>query len=478
MPRHQLLHLTTLVVGALGCRDTVAPRGAPTVTNVTSSPSATSVLAAAVRFSTANADSARVLWDDADGDHGATPFVETRAGGARVFVLGLRASRAYTVTVEAHGARVVLSAPQSLTTGELPTEIRSLRLSADHAGSRGLTLVAPLLPDTSIGAIGYLVAFDSLGEIRWYHAFPGMWAIEAKQQRNGHITVYTGRSYGWQPAPGQYLELDAAGETIRSFSLGTDYYTDPHELLLTFTDTSVAASHLIGYEFRSFDLSAFGGGTTTSLAVHVIERRSPSGTVEFHWSAGDLFQPSDWPFVTQLLDLDHPSSLAIDVDGNYVVSFQAMGEVTKINATTGQVMWRLGGRHNEFTFQDDPLSSFSGQHDVQVLPNGHILLLDDQLHVIPGPARAVEYALDPAGRVASLVWQYRPQPSVISPIMGSVQRLTSGATLVGFGAAGRVVEVSGDGTVSWSSALVMNDTRPVAFYRAIRLASLYKYEAP
>ena len=64
---------------------------------------------------------------------------------------------------------------------------------------------------------------------------------------------------------------------------------------------------------------------------------------------------------------------------------------------------------------------FSGQHDVQVLPNGHLLLLDDQLHLVPRPARAIEYALDPAARVASFVWEYRPEPPIISPIMGSVQ---------------------------------------------------------
>jgi Arylsulfotransferase (ASST) len=470
--------LTVLTMGALACHDAVSPRAAPTVESVVLRASASNVLSAAVQFEAKNSDSARVLWDDGRGDRGATPFVETRAGVARLTILGLLASQRYTVTVEAHGSSTVVSAPRGLTTGELPAEIQSLRLRSDHAASPGLTLVAPLLPDTSIGAIGFLVAFDSVGQIRWYHPFPGMWPIEAKQQRNGHITVYAGRSFGWQPSQGQFLELDPGGDTIRTYSLGSDYYTDPHELLLTFNDTAVAAAHIIGYETRAFDLSAFGGSATAPLAVHVIERRSPTGVVQFHWSAGDLFSPSDWPLITQLVDLDHPSSLAIDVDGNYVVSFQAMSEVTKIDATTGRVIWRLGGVHNQFAFHGDVMSGFSGQHDVQVLPNGHLLMLDDQLHIVPGPARAVEYALDPASRVATLVWQYRPDPPIVSPIMGSAQRLTSGATLVGFGAAGRLAEVAPDGSVSWASALVSNDVTPVSFYRAIRLVSLYSYATP
>ena len=156
-----------------------------------------------------------------------------------------------------------------------------------------------------------------------------------------------------------------------------------------------------------------------------------------------------------------------------------MSEVTKLDARTGTVIWRLGGVHNEFAFQQDAQSGFSGQHDVQVLPNGHLLLLDDQLHAVPRPARAVEYALDPLGKTATLVWQYQPSPPIISPIMGSVQRLLqSGATLIGFGAAGRVVEVDRDGSVSWAATLASGDGVPVSFYRAIRLSSLYLYATP
>src|SRR5262249_62205928 len=93
---------------------------------------------------------------------------------------------------------------------------------------------------------------------------------------------------------------------------------------------------------------------------------------------------------------------------------------------------------------------------------------------VPGPARAVEYSLDTQAMVARLVWQYRPTTTVISPIMGSAQRLGDGATLVGFGAAGRIDEVRSDGTVRWSVNLTSAATGgPIPFYRALRLSSLY-----
>ena len=471
----------TSVLSSMACRDLSGPQPAPALSGIVVTVNPENGLSATVQFLADHLDSARATWDDGEGDRGVT-----RCGAVpgktvhRLVVAGLRASHSYSVVVEGWGAgQIVRSAPASLTTGELPAAIRSLRLRSDGAASTGLTLVAPLLPDVSATATGYLVAFDSTGQIRWYRGLPGLFPIEAKQQRNGHITVYAGRSFGWQEVQGEFLELTASGAVVRSYSIESPDYTDPHELLLTFDDTAVVAVHMLGYLIRHYDLSSLGGSPTAPLAVHVLERRAVDGGLRFRWSAADLFTPSDWPNPTaQAVDLDHPSSLAIDGAGNYVVSFQAMNEVTAIDATSGHVLWRLGGKHNEFTFRSDSYLGFAGQHDVQVLPNGHLLLLDDELRSQPGPARAVEYALDVSGRVATLVWEYRPLPAVVSPIMGSVQRLASGATLIGFGAAGRVTEVAPNGTVTWTATLASDEGTPVSFYRAVRLRSLYGYETP
>ena len=90
------------------------------------------------------------------------------------------------MAIEARGgAAAVVSETVSLTTGELPLPIRSLRLRSDRAASSGFTLIAPLLPDSSLAATGFLVAFDSAGDIRWYHPFPGTWPIEASNCQTG-----------------------------------------------------------------------------------------------------------------------------------------------------------------------------------------------------------------------------------------------------------------------------------------------------
>ena len=73
---------------------------------------------------------------------------------------------------------------------------------------------------------------------------------------------------------------------------------------------------------------------------------------------------ADWLFVQPGLanftgiDFDHPNSIDQDANGNYIVSFASLGEITNIDAVTGAMLWRLGGRHNQFTFVGDLLGGF------------------------------------------------------------------------------------------------------------------------
>jgi len=477
--------LASVAAGAIlvaTCTDSrgVAPLPAtPRVTQVAAAANPNNALSVLVAFHADGADSARLLYENATGPLGDTPFVHVNAGSERLVALGLHPSTVYTFAVEAVGAGgSTQSAPVTTMTGELPPPIRALRLASSGAPSSGYTLATPLGAPTDSNT--FVIAFDSAGQIAWYREFTDQgWAVEAKQQANGDITVYLGRSYGWQADYGQFVEVTPAGDIVRRFAAGSPSFTDPHELLLSFRDSSVSAAHLLGYELRHFDLSAFGGSADSVLAVHTIERQNAAGVTEFRWRSGDEYTPSDWPAVNRLTgDLVHPSSLALDVDGNYVVSLQAMDEITKVDARTGATIWRLGGRHNQFAIVDDPLNGFQGQHSVRVLGDGHLLLMDNRLRSQPPWARAVEYDVDAGARVARLVWQYSPSPPVASPIMGSVQRLANHNTVVGFAAAGRVDEVTPAGLVVWQATLLASDATPVSFYRAIRIASLYRFLSP
>ena len=43
-----------------------------------------------------------------------------------------------------------------------------------------------------------------------------------------------------------------------------------------------------------------------------------------------------------------------------------MSEVIKFDSVTGEIIWRLGGPMNDFTFINDQLNGPNRQHDVNV----------------------------------------------------------------------------------------------------------------
>jgi hypothetical protein len=454
-----------------------APPGPPTIGAAGAVANPANALSLLAVLDTEHGDSARVRFrvDGAPAEW--TPFRAIRRGSDTLPVLGLQPGTRYQLQVEVVGPGGTTRSPDlAAATGPLPDALRSLRLAATGTPSAGFTLVVPLLAGNADDA--WLLAFDGTGALRWYFQIAGEgWAVEAKQQRDGTFSMYAGRSYGWQPADGRFVRVTPGGDVLHSYRAGPGLFTDPHDLVLTPGGFTPGTAHLLAYDIRPFDLSARGGAADAPLAVHRIVRLGPGGEREFEWDAGDHYSPVDWPIGAQALDLVHPSSLEVDADGHYVVSLQGVSQVAKVDGITGAFHWRLGGNHADLVIMDDPLGGFHGQHSARMLPNGNLLLLDNRLGQAPAGARAVEYRLDLPNRQAHLVWEYRPDPAIVSPIMGSVQRLATGATLVGFGAAGRVIEVATAGAPTWEAALVSGaGATPVQFYRAVRIASLYRYE--
>jgi hypothetical protein len=336
------------------------------------------------------------------------------------------------------------------------------------------------------GTTLYAVAFDSSGAIRWYRGF-GFTTSRAtgdlKQQANGHFTLFVGATTGSQPEPGYYVEFGPSGDSLRALAAPAPFYTDNHELMITGSGADERI-HLFGFDRRLSDVSPAGGPAAAQLTGHTVLRLRPDGSTEFAWSGWDHLRIEDWieppapdPVSTEQPDFDHPNSLAFDLDSNYIVSWRNLGEVTKIDAQSGEILWRLGGANNQFTFVNDPLGGFSAQHYARILPGGHLLLYDNGTRHTPQETRVVEYALDTAARTATLVWEFRHVPPIYTAFVGSVQRLTSGNTAIGYGFAGHMTEVGPDGGVVWEGDLQV-DGKPVEVYRLVRIGSLYRYEEP
>ena len=156
----------------------------------------------------------------------------------------------------------------------------------------------------------------------------------------------------------------------------------------------------------------------------------------FEWTSWDHINITDNLLVdltAPLIDFIHANAIAIDHDNNILLSFRSLNEIIKIDRTTGNIMWRLGGSKNEFDFINDPLNGFNMQHNIQVLENGNITIFDNGLLHDTPTTRVVEYQLNEIDKNALLVWDYEHPNQYKSIAMGSAQRLPNGNTLINWG---------------------------------------------
>jgi hypothetical protein len=419
-------------------------------------------LSALVSFEARGGDCARVIYAAPGDALAATPCQAVSTGAATIAVLGLLPSTSYNGQLELRsGGAVAASWPISFSSGAAPSDLDA-RLEVSGAPSDGYLL-------TAVGF--YAVAFDGAGRLRWLRALNDS-VVETKQQANGDFTSYLGGSNGFNGVDGRFLQYQPSGEIRRTWGTGAPTFTDSHELLLTFDASgAVAAAHFFTYQFITGD----GTDEPDQVAIHSLSRQLPDGTVQTVYASPPApAEVIEGPGLFAFPDLDHPNSIDFDTDGNYVVSFRNLGEIKKIDASTGAVLWRLGGTASDFAFVNDPEGGFSAQHSARVVGEGRLLVYDNGWRHSPQETRAVEYALDPQAKTATLVWQYRS--GTFTAYMGSVQRLAGGDTLVGL-SSGEAVRVDAQGN-EVSRARLMVSGAQTQFYRMTRVPSLYEYQRP
>jgi hypothetical protein len=437
-----------------------SPPVAPTIEAAAGEANSHNALGAIVSVRMRNADSVAVRFRLADvpstGDS-VTPAVGTPGDSATtavVPVLGLLPERHYLLRAVAYGAGGTVEGDAiEFTTGPLPSDL-------PHYTASGLD---PSPGYVVFGAGMYGLVIDNTGRVVWYRRFPNGPGLSFMAQPNGH---YVARPATPDPTDvDSWMELDPLGNFTRAIGCGLGLQPRPHDLI----SESDGGYWLMCDETRTMDLTGAGGivgARVTGTAVHHL---SAGGTLLFRWSPFDHFAITDGEPADRVgasVNWTHGNALDLDVDGNLIVSFRNLGEVTKINAATGAVIWRLGGRRNQFTFADTPIPAFSRQHSARVAATGSLMILDNMGS--PGETRAERYALDEVTRSARLAHSYASNPGVVTQIGGGVQSLPGGRTLVSFGTAGRVEEYDAAGRVMWRI-----DGNAGYVFRAQRIRSLY-----
>lgn len=282
------------------------------------------------------------------------------------------------------------------------------------------------------------------------------------------------------PAPGQQVIMDGKGETVfyRLSKIGSDFRIHPNGKISFFgknkfylmdgsfriTDSVACAngrltdSHdfvilpdghylLLGQETLTRDMSRYRmfrqkdlpGSKKAKVITGVVQELDQDKKLVYEWRSAPYFRMEDAEKIylndTAKIDITHFNSVDKDPTGKYLlVSARYSNELVKVRIADGKLMWRLGGKKNDFNLNRDS-AWFLGQHDARFLSPTRIILFDNGYAEASKkhPARAVEYIIDEEKKQAVMHWSYTRKPYLVSDATGNAQRTANGNTLVNYG---------------------------------------------
>ncbi len=311
----------------------------------------------------------------------------------------------------------------------------------------------------------YLMILDKSGNPVFYRRMPAP-CFDFKVQPTGLITYYNSGTH-------KFYGMNSSFAIVDSFACGNGYVTDLHELRVLPNGNYF----LLADDYEKVDMSGIvpGGNPDATVTGIIIQELDKSGNVIFQWRSWDHFKITDATYedlTAATIDYVHSNAIEIESDSTAILlSSRHLDEITKIDLNTGNIIWRLGGKNNQFQFVNDDIG-FSHQHAIRRLPNGDIILFDDGNYHSPRFSRGVEYSLDEINKTATLVWQYRNNPDIYGDAMGNVERFENGNSLIGWGATNpTVTEVTPDGTIALELTLPYGQWS----YRAFKLPLIFLY---
>ncbi len=282
---------------------------------------------------------------------------------------------------------------------------------------------------------GNLVILDRYGALVYYKPNATGNDCDFLIQPNGQMSFTNSLSY-----PNYAFLLMDSTFTVTDTVKATGYATDFHGFkILPDGRYGIMAFDTFRADMSSFHYYGRQLTDTEKIVTTALQAIDGEGNVEFEWRTKYHFaldDRSDYSYPTnyQYFDWTHCNSFDIDTNGNVLLSSLMFNEITKINPENGQIIWRLGGKRNEFKFIDCPVL-FNAQRNITCLPNGHITLFDGGRGKEIHGARAMEFEIDEKNKTATLVWSCQVDTSW-SLSWGNVQRLENGNTLIDAGVIG------------------------------------------
>jgi hypothetical protein len=293
-------------------------------------------------------------------------------------------------------------------------------------------------PYTGPGQAGPMI-LDQSGGLIWFKPLP-----TNTSATNLRVQEYAGKPVltWWQGdisihgfGMGEGIIDDSTYTEIARVRAGNGHTADLHDFQLTPQGTALITS----FDPIRCNLSAVGGpanGAVTDGTLQEIDVKT--GLVMYEWTSLDHVGLTEsyespartspgWPY-----DYFHINSINFDRDGSLLVSARNTWTVYRLEASTGQIAWRLGGKHSSFA--ESPQTRTAYQHDPRELPSGAISIFDNGASPrVHGQSRAIVLDINGQTNTAALASQISHAPGLVANSQGNMQALANGDWFVGWG---------------------------------------------
>jgi hypothetical protein len=274
----------------------------------------------------------------------------------------------------------------------------------------------------------------------------------------GGLIVGDGRGYG--------VIYDDRYRPVKRVRMGNGYSMDLHEFKLTPQGTALA----IAYDRVHQDLRSLGGPRDAVVQEGVVQEIDiKTGLVLFEWhSIGSVgMDEGKVPLPKHdggEYDYMHTNSVALDRNGDFIISARNTSGIYKVDRATAKIVWRLGGTKTSFKMGRGTTTAW--QHDAHPQDDGTLLTFDNgaspPVHKV---SRALTLRLDERAKTVKMVSARVHPRRLLSATQGNVQALPNGNLFVGYGSQRWFAEFDKRGKVVFDGHLARGNDG----YRVFRL---------
>jgi hypothetical protein len=341
------------------------------------------------------------------------------------------------------------AAPHSVA-AQLTRPPRLLVLHRSPLDASGYIFVAPKRGQTAKGP----EIFDDRGRPIWFDPVGSVMDFRVQRYHGEPVLTWCEDGVG-------YI-VDRSYKLVATVHAGNGRELNGHELTLTPQATALVTID----DNVPYDLSPIGAPTNGTATEGVVEEIDvATGRVLFEWHSLDHVPLADtYAYGDEAGDYFHLNAVSVDNDGNLLISSRHTWTVYKVDRVTGRTLWRLGGKHSDFTLGQGV--RFAWQHNPLPAGTDTIRLFDNESNGDPGAAesRVIWIHLDTSAMKATLIKAITHPNVLAASSQGNAQALDNGDTFVGWGRLGRVSEFDAQGQLLFDATLPGGDDT----YRAYR----------